>query len=73
MSRDFLDYLNDMTDAAEKALRFVKGLSLNDFLHNDEKEFAVTRCLEIVGEAARHIPEDIQERYPEIRHGSFEA
>ena len=33
---------------------------------NTEKVFAVTRALEIIGEAARHVPGEVQAQYPEV-------
>jgi uncharacterized protein with HEPN domain len=62
----YLDYLRDILDAAQKARRFVEGLELDDFASNDEKIFAVTRALEIIGEAAKRVPKSVQKRYPEI-------
>lgn len=64
--RIFSDYLQDMLDAADKAERFVEGLDFDAFRANDEKTFAVIRALEIIGEAAKHIPASVRERYPEI-------
>jgi uncharacterized protein with HEPN domain len=40
--------------------------SSSAFLSNDEKIFAVTRALEIIGEAAKHVPESVQKEYPDI-------
>ncbi len=59
-------YLQDMLDAAEKARRFVAGMTLEEFLENDEKIFAVTRALEVIGEAAKQVPAPVKRRYPEI-------
>ncbi len=59
-------YLRDMLDAAEKAASFVDGLTREEFLENDEKVFAVTRALEVIGEAAKQVPASVTHRYPDI-------
>jgi uncharacterized protein with HEPN domain len=66
MKRAYSDYLRDILDATEKAERFLADVSEEQFKANDEKVFAVVRALEIVGEAARAIPEDVRARYPTI-------
>jgi uncharacterized protein with HEPN domain len=65
-SRTYQDSLRDMLEAATLAIRFVKGLHLNQFEANVEKQFAVVRALEIIGEAARQIPVDVHACYPDI-------
>jgi uncharacterized protein with HEPN domain len=47
-------------------MRYSQGLDLNQFVQ-DEKTFdAVVRNLEIIGEAAKHIPPEIRARYPDV-------
>ena len=66
MSRDYRLYLDDMRAAAEKVLRYTQGVDLARFV-DDEKTFdAVVRNLEIIGEAAKHVPAEVQARYPEV-------
>ncbi|MBI3193467.1 MAG: DUF86 domain-containing protein [Ignavibacteriae bacterium] len=58
--------LNDMLKAISKIERFVHGISFEEFI-NDERTFdAVVRNLEILGEAASKIPEEIRDQYEEI-------
>ena len=51
-------YLDDIREACERIMRYSQGLDLNQFVQ-DEKTFdAVVRNLEVIGEAAKHIPPD---------------
>ena len=67
MKRVYEDYLRDMLENAEKARSFVKGLDYNDFRKDDKAMYAVIRAFEIIGEAARQIPEDVRNAHPEIQ------
>ncbi len=66
MKRDVRDYVEDVIDAMDKAVTFVKNVSYEEFAQDDKTVFAVVRALEIIGEAVRKIPEDIRRDYPEI-------
>jgi uncharacterized protein with HEPN domain len=61
-----IDYLRDILDATEKALRFVEGFEYDDFVGDDKSQFAVFHALEIIGEATRHIPTELRERHPDV-------
>ena len=65
MKREYEDYLRDMLENAEKALTFVQGLDYDGFCKDDKALYAVIRALEIIGEAARQIPEKVRESNPE--------
>jgi len=67
MKRVYEDYLRDMLENAEKARSFVKGLAYDDFRNDDKAMYAVIRAFEIIGEAARQIPEDVRDTHPEIQ------
>lgn len=60
MKRVHDDYLRDMLENAEKALSFVKGMDYDEFEADDKAVYAVIRAFEIIGEAARQIPENIK-------------
>jgi uncharacterized protein with HEPN domain len=64
--RDYVTYLGDIRDAAQKAQQFVAGMTFDQFETDEKTAFAVVRCLEIIGEAARKIPKAMQANYPEI-------
>ena len=66
MKRDISIYVVDMLENMERAERFLEGISYGEFIKDEIVNFAVLRCIEIMGEAAKHIPESIREMYPEI-------
>ncbi len=67
MKREHEDYLRDMLENAEKALSFVSGLDYDSFCRDDKALYAAVRALEIIGEAARKIPDDVRTANPEIQ------
>ncbi|MEO5336002.1 MAG: DUF86 domain-containing protein [Magnetospirillum sp. WYHS-4] len=66
MTRDFSAYLRDMLEYGRLAEKFVEGMKLQDFLDDSKTQFAVTRALDVIGEAARKVPADLRDRYPKI-------
>jgi uncharacterized protein with HEPN domain len=64
--RDWTLFLQDMLDIIGKIGQYTSGMSYQEFLQDSRTQDAVVRNLEVLGEAARRIPPDIQERYPEI-------
>ena len=64
--REYVDYLRDMLDAAEKAERFVAHMDFETFQKDDKTVFAIIRALEVIGEAAKKIPASIKKKYSDI-------
>ena len=64
--REYKDYLQDMIHAAEKAESFIEGMDFDSFQKDEKTAWAVLKALEIVGEAAKNIPQSVRKRYPEI-------
>lgn len=60
MDRLIVDYLIDMLDAMHKAEGFISGMEYDVFRNDDKTIFATVRALEIVGEAAKHIPDQFR-------------
>lgn len=73
MKRAYDDYLYDMLENAEKALDFVGGMELDQFFEDEKTSYAVVRALEIIGEAARKIPEDVRASIPELQWREISA
>lgn len=63
--RSYVDYLRDILGAIQDAQSFIEGVDLSDFLASKEKQYAVIRALEIVGEAAAQIPLELRARFPD--------
>ncbi len=56
-----------MLENVEKALSFVQGMDYDGFCTDDKAVYAVIRAFEIIGEAARQIPENVRQSHPEIQ------
>ena len=65
--KDWTIRLEDMIEAGEKVIRYTQEMSSPQaFRSNEMAVDAVNRNLQIIGEAARHIPDEVQERYPDV-------
>ncbi len=58
--------IEDMLNALAGIAEDVDGLSYDDFVSDRKTRNSVARELEIIGEAARHIPVDIEAFYSQI-------
>ena len=59
-------YIEDIIEHAQYALEFTKDATKDDLVDDTKLRFAVVRALEIVGEAARAIPDDVRKLAPEV-------
>lgn len=50
----------------EAAEDFVSDCTFEDFIGDIKTQYAVIRALEIIGEAAKNVPEDIRQKYPSV-------
>jgi uncharacterized protein with HEPN domain len=61
-----LAYLWDMREAAREVAEFVRGSDAVRFQSDKMMRRAVERQIEIIGEAARRVSAEFQEKHPEI-------
>src|SRR5712671_4980523 len=58
--------LRDILHHIELANHFVAGFDQAKFQGDARTVYAVTRCLEIISEASRRLPDDLKARHPSI-------
>ncbi|PNU19708.1 DUF86 domain-containing protein [Geothermobacter hydrogeniphilus] len=64
--REVTDYLIDILQCLEEIEEFTTGFDFQTFSSDRKTINAVLRSLEVMGEAAKHIPEAIRQVSPEI-------
>ena len=65
-SEDISDYIIDIANAISEVAEFIDGMTFETFSGDKKTINAVIRSLEVIGEAAKHVPEDFRKQYPEI-------
>jgi len=66
MSKDPSIYIRDMLAAARKVRRYTRDLSFEAFRGNEMAIDAVLRNLEVLGEAAKKVPDSTRQAIPEV-------
>ena len=64
--REWRFRIENMIEFCEKVLEFTAGMEEADFFSNSVVNDAALHNIALIGEAARHIPEDIRTEYAEI-------
>ncbi len=64
--RVYRDYLEDILTHADLAGTFVSNMDVSDFKADEKTYFAVIRCLEVIGEASKRIPDEVRMRYATV-------
>jgi uncharacterized protein with HEPN domain len=66
MPRPLWLILDEMLDHIEQARAFARHPTFNDYLQDRMAQRAVERCIEIISEASRHIPDDVKANHLQI-------
>lgn len=60
------DRIAHMLEAARKAIAHVRGRNRSDLDTDELLTLALTKLVEIVGEAAKQVSEDVREEHPQV-------
>ena len=66
MKRNSRLYINDIVRNMTKILQYTDGMDESAFSADEKTADAVIRCIEIIGEAAKNVPDSIRDNYPQI-------
>lgn len=64
--REWRFYIQDMMGFAEKCLAYTEGMDQQQFVSSGITYDATLRNLELIGESATRVPEDIRAAHPDI-------
>jgi len=64
--RDFRVYLEDMVEAINCIEDYTQGMSYEDFVKDKKTIDAVVRNFEIIGEAAKNVPNEVRKNYSNL-------
>jgi uncharacterized protein with HEPN domain len=66
IKREYNLYLEDMLTSMLRIEEYIGDMSFREFKMNYLIVDAIVRNFEIIGEAAKNIPEEVKNKYPEI-------
>lgn len=60
------DFLLDIEDAIHRIAQYTASMSWDEYRKDYKTQDAVVRNLEVIGEAAKNLPDEFREQYPDI-------
>ncbi len=67
MKREYKLFLKDIAESCRFIQAFVEGIDFEQFMKDEKTLSAVIRKLEVIGEAAKNIPDSVKKKYPHIQ------
>ena len=64
--RIIIDYLNDILESIINIKSFIHDMDFLTFQEDKKSQYAVIRALEIIGEASKKVPKEVQNTYSDI-------
>jgi uncharacterized protein with HEPN domain len=64
--RDWKFRIKDILDAVAKIKSYTEGITFESFCTDTKTQDAVLRNITVIGEAARHVPDEVIARYTDI-------
>ncbi|MCG2689905.1 DUF86 domain-containing protein [Candidatus Parcubacteria bacterium] len=66
MKKDFKIFLAHIIESCNFVEKFIINVSKDEFKRNEEKQSAVIRKIEIIGEATKNLPLSFRKQHPQI-------
>lgn len=66
MKRDVRVYFDDILESIKLIQKYTANVTEDDFRKSVDIQDAVIRRLEIIGEAVKHIPDEMRNKYPDV-------
>ena len=66
MKRDYILFLEDISNRIETIKRFINQMSFEEFKEDEKTISATIREIEVIGEAAKQIPKEIREKFNDL-------
>jgi uncharacterized protein with HEPN domain len=66
MKKDPLVFIEHILDSIETIEEYTKEITKEEFISSKKTQVAVIRRIEIIGEAAKNVPEEVKKNYPSI-------
>ncbi len=63
---DAADYIADIRNEVANLKKFTEGITFPEFKKDTMRIYACIRSFEIIGEAAKNVPEEYKKKHPEI-------
>ena len=64
--RDYEDFVQDILDSINDVEDFIGEMEFEDFIKDKKTIYSVVRAIEIIGEAAKNVPEQVRKKYPDV-------
>ena len=64
--KDYSIFIKHILEAISNVEKFMKEIDKERFIKNEEKQSAVIRQIEIIGEATKNVPPHFRNKYPKV-------
>ena len=64
--RSDLDLLEDILICMDKIHKYIDGITYDGFENDSKTQDAIIRNIEVIGEAAKHLSDDIRQKYHNV-------
>ena len=66
MARPLDLVVEELLDYIEQASTYARGMTFQQYSSDQKTQRAVERCIEVISEASRHVPDEVKGKRPDI-------